>query len=102
MGEPTLEGAEEGEDPFVGEVGPLDSDRCGSNPSSATRVLFCKTGNSLPHWVTVGKMKCVNAQGSAVLSQHSAISKYHYYYHTTITVIILGMPELRAREQRKE
>lgn len=34
--EPTLEGAEEGEDRFEGEVGPLESDRYDSNPSSAT------------------------------------------------------------------
>lgn len=32
---PKLEGAEAGEDKFEGEVGPLESDRCDSNSSSA-------------------------------------------------------------------
>lgn len=35
MYEPKLEGAEAGEDKFEGDVGPLESDRCGSNSSIA-------------------------------------------------------------------
>lgn len=34
MGKPKLKGAEEGEDRFEREVGPVESDGCGLNPSS--------------------------------------------------------------------
>ena len=87
-GEPKLEGVEEGEDRFEGEVGPLESDGCGSNPAQPLITGPLPASSSVrtapvclkAYLWELYKTKCVKAQCSAILLQYSAIVKYYYYY----------------------